>query len=382
MFCVTITQKRYWSITGIQKMVESSLSESPISRRGSRSSRAPSISNVDALLTCPASALEDMKAMMKELVFEVSQHRTEMNVLRDEMACLRRELASLQQNLPTSTSTPSTPTQSTISSIDSNSKAIESPPISTKSQSALKSISSLSPKSPRTSPSIFSSSTASPNIITSDYNRSIASPVKLLSSEIRSRKSSILISSPGWRKHQLKIATTPSRKSIRDIDETEVETRFKESSNQGGEAKKKWTIELEPHTAEAIVDSQRQDPVLRHFMKTRTGLYDTKYMRIQTVHGCFQIVCFKKRVYMPALLRLSTISYYQKTYRQGGLERLKKNFIWPTLEDEFHCFVEKTSLDSPIVHCDCGDDTTQEASTKNETYISRAGEHGRRAMFT
>jgi hypothetical protein len=143
----------------------------------------------------------------------------------------------------------------------------------------------------------------------------------------------------------------------------------KEPSHKASE-KKKWILELEPHTAERIVDGQRQDPDLRHFMTTRSGLYDTKYMRIQAVHG-FQIVCFKKRVYMPALLRSSTISYYVKTYRQGALERLKKNFIWPTLEEDFHS----------LLH-DCEDGVITQPCTEKETCIAKTGVHRRRATFS
>jgi hypothetical protein len=93
---------------------------------------------------------------------------------------------------------------------------------------------------------------------------------------------------------------------------------------------------MNPHTADEIVEAQRKDKVLREFMQTKQGLYDPKYM---TIHEAANIVCFKRKIYVPASLRLATIRYYKSEYpssEEQALEQLRKNCCWPELEKHFY----------------------------------------------
>jgi hypothetical protein len=94
---------------------------------------------------------------------------------------------------------------------------------------------------------------------------------------------------------------------------------------------------LDPHTAADLVEAQRQDKALRQYMKTKEGLYEAKYMSLRPAAGG-NIVCFKKRIYVPATLRKKTIDYYKRynATDSQALEALRKNCIWLELEKDFY----------------------------------------------
>lgn len=94
---------------------------------------------------------------------------------------------------------------------------------------------------------------------------------------------------------------------------------------------------LDPHTAADLVEAQRLDKALRQYMKTKEGLYEAKYMSLRPAAGG-NIVCFKKRIYVPATLRKKTIDYYKRynATDSQALEALRKNCIWEDLEKDFY----------------------------------------------
>ena len=100
--------------------------------------------------------------------------------------------------------------------------------------------------------------------------------------------------------------------------------------------KAKPPASLEPHKAEDLVEHQRLDKALRHFIKTKEGLYDSKYMSIREEKGG-SLVCFKKKIYIPLKLREKTIQYYKNEHVTDSiaLEALRKNCCWPDLEKDF-----------------------------------------------
>lgn len=105
--------------------------------------------------------------------------------------------------------------------------------------------------------------------------------------------------------------------------------------------KAKPPASLDPHTAVELVEAQRLDKALRQYMKTKEGLYEAKYMSLRpasTPTGDHNIVCFKKRIYIPTTLRQKTIDYYKRhnTTDSQALEALRKNCIWPDLEKDFY----------------------------------------------
>lgn len=94
---------------------------------------------------------------------------------------------------------------------------------------------------------------------------------------------------------------------------------------------------LEPNSANEIADGQRIDKDLRLFMKTKEGLYDTKYLSFRDENGS-NIVCFKKKIYIPESLRAKTIKYYKRQHSNDreALAAIRKNCIWPDLEKDFY----------------------------------------------
>jgi hypothetical protein len=94
----------------------------------------------------------------------------------------------------------------------------------------------------------------------------------------------------------------------------------------------------EPHTAIDLVEAQRLDKTLRQYMRTKEGLYEAKYMSMRPVEAGGNIVCFKKRIYIPINLRRKTMDYYkrQNATDSQALEALRKNCIWPDLEKDFY----------------------------------------------
>jgi len=92
---------------------------------------------------------------------------------------------------------------------------------------------------------------------------------------------------------------------------------------------------LEPHGAEDLLANQRKDKALRHFMKTKEGLFDPKYMSLREVDGG-NLVLFKKKIYIPEKLRAETIEYYRSEHSESeALEKMRKNCCWPDMEKDF-----------------------------------------------
>lgn len=92
---------------------------------------------------------------------------------------------------------------------------------------------------------------------------------------------------------------------------------------------------LEPHGAEDLLANQRKDTALRHFMKTKEGLFDPKYMSLREVDGG-NLVLFKKKIYIPEKLRTKTIEYYRSQHSESeALEKMRKNWCWPDMEKGF-----------------------------------------------
>jgi hypothetical protein len=103
------------------------------------------------------------------------------------------------------------------------------------------------------------------------------------------------------------------------------------------ENKVKTPASLEPHYAKDLAESQRTDKILRHFMKTKEGLYDSKHMSIRDENGC-NIVCFKNKIYIPEVLRVKTIEHYKHSHPtdSAALASLRKNCCWLDLEKDFY----------------------------------------------
>ena len=117
---------------------------------------------------------------------------------------------------------------------------------------------------------------------------------------------------------------------------------------QQRENKGKKALSIEPHTAFELTEHQRGDKALRRFMKTKTGLFDAKSMSIREVEDQ-QILCFKKKAYIPARLRFKTIRYHKEQHadcEQDALAALKKHCIWLDMDMEFfnEGFVVPTAL--------------------------------------
>ena len=93
---------------------------------------------------------------------------------------------------------------------------------------------------------------------------------------------------------------------------------------------------MEPHTSKELVEHQRKDKVLREFMKTKQGLYDPKYLSLREVDEG-NIVCFKRKIYIPKKLRDKSISHYKREFivESMALAALRKNCCWPELEKDF-----------------------------------------------
>lgn len=118
----------------------------------------------------------------------------------------------------------------------------------------------------------------------------------------------------------------------RRLQET-VQTMSSEKEN----TKSKQPASLEPHSEKDLAEGQRLDKALRQFMKTKEGLYDAKHMSIREENGS-NIVCFRKKIYIPENLRSKTIKHYKRFHPTDdmALTALKKNCCWPDLEKDFH----------------------------------------------
>ena len=103
------------------------------------------------------------------------------------------------------------------------------------------------------------------------------------------------------------------------------------------ENKVKIPASLEPHSAKDLEESQRLDKAMRHFMKTKEGLFDSKQMSIREENGC-NIICFRKKIYIPDSLRSKTIRYYKRSHPTDSeaLVALRKNCCWLDLEKDFY----------------------------------------------
>lgn len=103
------------------------------------------------------------------------------------------------------------------------------------------------------------------------------------------------------------------------------------------ENKVKTPASLEPHSAKDLEENQRSDKVLRHFMKTKEGLFDSKHMSIREENGC-NIICFRKKIYIPENLRSKTIRHYKRSHPTDSeaLTALRKNCCWLDLEKDFY----------------------------------------------
>jgi hypothetical protein len=120
-------------------------------------------------------------------------------------------------------------------------------------------------------------------------------------------------------------------------DATSVATTSYHPSSPVSPKKVKPPASLDPHNPIDLVESQRLDVTLRTYMKTKEGLYDGKYMSLRPAAGG-NIVCFKRRIYIPIKLRQKTIQHYKRhnTSESKALEALRKNCIWPDLEKDFY----------------------------------------------
>lgn len=103
------------------------------------------------------------------------------------------------------------------------------------------------------------------------------------------------------------------------------------------ENKMKTPASLEPHSAKDIEECQRSDNALRHFMKTKEGLYDSKHLSIREENGC-SIICFKRKVYIPENLRAKTLRHYKRSHPtdSDALAALRRNCCWLDLEKDFY----------------------------------------------
>jgi hypothetical protein len=117
----------------------------------------------------------------------------------------------------------------------------------------------------------------------------------------------------------------------RRLQET-IESMSSEKEN----IKAKQPASLEPHSEKDLAEGQRLDKALRHFIKTKQGLYDVKFMSTREEKG-HTIVCFKKKIYIPENLRSKTIKHYKRFHPTDeiALTSLKKNCCWPDMEKDF-----------------------------------------------
>lgn len=108
-------------------------------------------------------------------------------------------------------------------------------------------------------------------------------------------------------------------------------------SSEKENSKVKVPASLEPHSAKDLEESQRLDKALRNFMKTKEGLFDSKHMSIRDEQGC-NIICFRKKIYIPDKLRSKTIQYYKRLHHTDSeaLTALRKNCCWLDLEKDFY----------------------------------------------
>lgn len=116
-----------------------------------------------------------------------------------------------------------------------------------------------------------------------------------------------------------------------------------ESPIKSPSKKPKPPSSLEPHSAKDLLEAQRKDKVLRLFMKTKEGLYDPKYMSLREVPNVGNIVMFKRKIYIPEILRAETIAHYKKMHDTDSqaLEMMRKNTCWPDLEKDFFGVVDQ-----------------------------------------
>lgn len=147
---------------------------------------------------------------------------------------------------------------------------------------------------------------------------------------------------------QMQTELKRQRTDITALQEENRELRETVRSQQsnGGSAYISWPPEspvktkppasMEPHKVEDLIEGQRLDKALRHFMKTKEGLYDSKYMSVREEKGG-NIVCFKKKVYIPESLREKTILHYKRFHPSDtmALAAIRKNCCWPDLEKDF-----------------------------------------------
>lgn len=126
-------------------------------------------------------------------------------------------------------------------------------------------------------------------------------------------------------------------KELRALVEKNAVGAFPLGSPPASPKKNKPPASLEPHTASDLVAAQRSDKALRTFMKTKEGLYDAKYMSLREESNVGNIVCFKKKIYVPLKLREKTIQYYKHEHSPDSvaLATLRKNCCWPDLEKDF-----------------------------------------------
>ena len=126
-------------------------------------------------------------------------------------------------------------------------------------------------------------------------------------------------------------------KEIREALRAQPSNRDRDSiTPPASPTKNKPPASMEPHTLADLSEYQRLDKALRHFMKTKEGLYDSKYMTIREEKGG-NLVCFKKKIYIPEKLREKTIRHYKKEHLSDvmALAALRKNCCWPELEKDF-----------------------------------------------
>lgn len=132
--------------------------------------------------------------------------------------------------------------------------------------------------------------------------------------------------------------TLRSRPSIGDSAQGSSSSRCMQSppSSPTSLKKAKPPALLEPHSVEDLAKYQRLDEALRYFMKTKQGLYDSKYLSIREEKGG-NLVCFKNKIFIPHKLREKTIRHYKSEHPTDSiaLAALRKNCCWPDLEKDF-----------------------------------------------
>jgi hypothetical protein len=88
---------------------------------------------------------------------------------------------------------------------------------------------------------------------------------------------------------------------------------------------------IEPHAPYELYERQRKDKELKDYLKTREGLWDEKYLRVDQIDG-HNIVCFHNKVYIPHKLRKKTLQYYRARNPVNPFVEMEKNCIWPDME--------------------------------------------------